>query len=107
VSPNAVGVAAQTACHPTPGLVHEHEGAWCGAGYVACTTNPDGAWMLQQARNFRMDLDGRGQQPRFLIHDRDTKFTHAFDALFRGEGCASSEPRSGRRTRTRTWSAGS
>jgi len=33
-----------------------------------------------------MDLDDRGQQPRFLIHDRDSKFTHAFDALFRGEG---------------------
>jgi len=54
--------------------------------YVACTSNPDGAWMLQQARNLSMDLDDRGQQPRFLIHDRDTKFTHAFDALFRGEG---------------------
>jgi putative transposase len=54
--------------------------------YVACTSNPDGAWMLQQARNLRMDLDDRGQKPRFLIHDRDTKFTHAFDAFFRSEG---------------------
>ena len=54
--------------------------------YVACTGNPDGAWMLQQARNLRMDIDDRGGQPRFLIHDRDTKFTRAFDALFRGEG---------------------
>jgi transposase InsO family protein len=54
--------------------------------YVACTSNPDGAWMLQQARNLRMDLDDRGGQPRFLIHDRDTKFTHAFDAFFRSEG---------------------
>jgi putative transposase len=51
--------------------------------YVACTSNPDGAWMLQQARNLRMDLDDRGRQPRFLIRDRDAKFTHAFDALFR------------------------
>ncbi|HEY5294746.1 MAG TPA: hypothetical protein VIJ70_04645 [Gaiellaceae bacterium] len=28
--------------------------------YVACTSNPDGAWMLQQARNLRMALDDRG-----------------------------------------------
>jgi len=62
--------------------------------------------MLQQARNLRMDIDDRGGQPRFLIHDRDTKFTRAFDALFRGEG-RSSAPRSGLRTRTRTWNAGS
>jgi len=54
--------------------------------YVACTSNPDGAWMLQQARNLRMDLDDRGQQPRFPIHDRDAKFTHGFDAFFRDEG---------------------
>ena len=54
--------------------------------YVACTSNPDEAWMLQQARNLRMDLDDRGQQPRFLIHDRDAKFPRAFDASFGAEG---------------------
>jgi putative transposase len=54
--------------------------------YVACTSNPDGAWMLQQARNLRMELDDRGGRPRFLIRDRDTKFTHAFDAFFRRDG---------------------
>ncbi len=43
--------------------------------FVACTRNPDDAWMLQQARNLLMDLDDRGQQPRLLIHDRDTKFS--------------------------------
>ncbi|MCA1677708.1 MAG: integrase core domain-containing protein [Actinobacteria bacterium] len=50
--------------------------------YVACTPNPDGAWMLQQARNLMMDLDERGQRPRFLIHDRDAKFSRAFDGIF-------------------------
>jgi putative transposase len=50
--------------------------------YAACTSNPDGAWMLQQARNLLMDVGDRGQRPRFLIHDRDAKFSRAFNAVF-------------------------
>src|ERR671930_2617149 len=42
--------------------------------------------MSQQARNLLMDLDERGQRPRFLIHDRDTKFSRAFDGVFRSDG---------------------
>jgi putative transposase len=42
--------------------------------FVACTSNPDGVWMLQQAHNLLMNLDDRGQPLRFLIHDRDSKF---------------------------------
>jgi putative transposase len=53
--------------------------------YVACTSKPDTAWMLQQARNLLMDLDDRGRRRRFLIHDRDTKFPAAFDAFFASE----------------------
>jgi transposase InsO family protein len=53
--------------------------------YVACTRNPDTAWMTQQARNLLMDLDDRSERPRFLIHDRDSKFSRAFDAILRGE----------------------
>jgi transposase InsO family protein len=41
--------------------------------------------MLQQARNLLMELDDRARQMRFLVHDRDAKFPHAFDALFVGE----------------------
>jgi transposase InsO family protein len=42
--------------------------------------------MLQQARNLLMDLDDHGQRPRLLIHDRDSKFSRAFDTVFRGDG---------------------
>ena len=53
--------------------------------YLACTPNPDGQWTAQQARNLVMQL--RDEQPfRFLIHDRDTKFSRAFDEVFRTEG---------------------
>jgi putative transposase len=41
--------------------------------------------MLQQARNLLMDFDDRGRQVRFLLHDRDTKFPCAFDALLASE----------------------
>jgi putative transposase len=39
--------------------------------YVACTANPDGVWVAQQARNLIMRL-GDDQPFRFLVHDRDT-----------------------------------
>jgi putative transposase len=54
--------------------------------YFACTRNPDTAWMLQQACNLLMNLDESGRQVRFLLHDRDSKFSAAFDALFASEG---------------------
>jgi transposase InsO family protein len=54
--------------------------------YVACTSSPDGAWMVQQARNLLMDLDDLGQRHRLLIHDRDAKFSRAFDAVFHSDG---------------------
>ncbi len=53
--------------------------------YVACSSNPDGRWVTQQARNLVIQL-GDEQPFRFLIHDRDTKFSHAFDEVFRTEG---------------------
>jgi hypothetical protein len=53
--------------------------------YVACTANPGGEWVAQQARNLVMDL-GEQQPFRFLVHDRDSKFNHAFDEVFRSEG---------------------
>jgi putative transposase len=53
--------------------------------YVAVTSKPATAWMLQQARNLLMTLDDPDRQVRFLIHDRDAKFPRAFDALLESE----------------------
>jgi putative transposase len=54
--------------------------------YLACTSNPDTTWTSQQASNLLMDLDDRGSHVRFLVHDRDSKFSAAFDALFDSAG---------------------
>jgi putative transposase len=51
---------------------------------AGCTTNPSGAWVTQQARN--LSFTGLFDRMRFLIHDRDSKFSAAFDELFRSEG---------------------
>src|SRR6266511_2573333 len=53
--------------------------------YVACTSNPDGCWVTQQARNLVMQCGDR-HPFRILVHDRDTKFSRAFDEVFRSEG---------------------
>jgi transposase InsO family protein len=51
---------------------------------AGCTTNPTGAWVTQQARN--LSFTGVLARTRFVIHDRDSKFSVAFDEVFRSEG---------------------
>ena len=47
---------------------------------------PDREWTTQQARNLLMDLGGQAEQMKFMIRDRGSNFTAAFDAVLAGAG---------------------
>jgi hypothetical protein len=47
---------------------------------------PGGEWVTQTARNLLMDLAERADRFRFMVRDRDTKFTIAFDAVLTAAG---------------------
>ena len=48
------------------------------------TSNPDSAWVSQQARN--LTIEDRLENVRFLLHDRDAKFSGPSDEVVRSEG---------------------
>jgi hypothetical protein len=71
------------------------------------TAHPTGPWVTQQARNLLMDLDHHADQLRFLLRDRDTKFTAAFDTVFTAANIQVIRTRPRRPKRTRMPSVGS
>lgn len=53
---------------------------------LGTTTNPDGAWTTQAARNLLMDLGDRADTAKFMIRDRGGQFTTDFDAVLADAG---------------------
>jgi hypothetical protein len=69
------------------------------------TPNPTGTWVTQQARQFTWTLQEQPDSSRFLIRDRDSKFTRDFAPSSKAKASRSSRRRSKRRGRTRSPSA--
>jgi putative transposase len=61
-------------------IAHASRRVWL----AGCSSNPTGAWVTQQARNFGLDLADRGM--RFLVRGRDGKYSGGFDEVFRSAG---------------------
>jgi transposase InsO family protein len=74
------------------------EHATLRAHILGVTANPTAGWVAPQARNLMMDLEEGAGPFKFMIRDRDSKFTALFDKVFRAEGirivlCAPQAPR--------------
>jgi putative transposase len=53
---------------------------------LGVTLHPTGAWTAQQARNLMMDLGGQAHRAKFMIRDRGSNYTAAFDAVLADAG---------------------
>jgi putative transposase len=53
---------------------------------LGITQHPTADWVAQVARGLASDLEGAGHQFRYLIRDRDAKFSTAFDTVFASIG---------------------
>src|SRR6266566_1537230 len=53
---------------------------------ASCTSEPNEAWVTQQARNLSYRLEEDGIKLSALIHDRDKKFARRADGVFKSEG---------------------
>ena len=53
---------------------------------AGCTYNPSAESVVQQARNLAWTLQDGAPKARFLLRDRDSKFTVGFDEVFKSEG---------------------
>jgi len=60
---------------------------------LGTTTNPDGAWTAQAARNFLMDLGEHADRFKFLVRDRGGQFTSVLTPSSPAPASKSSEPR--------------
>jgi putative transposase len=53
---------------------------------AGATATPNSGWVTQQARNLPVVLGERERRLRFVLRDRDAKFSRAYDDVFRAEG---------------------
>jgi transposase InsO family protein len=89
----AAGILAVDFLHVDTVLLKRMYECWCssstvpaGCTWAASPRTPTGDWTVQQARNLALILGERFESIRFLIRDRGSNFTAAFDAVFQATG---------------------